>query len=40
MSASLLGLPAINAELKPISAYLQRAEELKNQEPVVAYWCL
>jgi len=34
-----LGLPAVSAGLKSIAPYLQRAEELVNSEPVVAYWC-
>ncbi|KAF9454126.1 DUF605-domain-containing protein [Macrolepiota fuliginosa MF-IS2] len=35
----LLGLPPISPDLKPILPFLQRAEELKKQDPVVAYWC-
>ncbi|KAJ3564582.1 hypothetical protein NP233_g8202 [Leucocoprinus birnbaumii] len=35
----LLGLPSISPELKPIVPFLQRAEELKKQEPIIAYWC-
>ena len=34
-----LGFPAVPAELKPITAFVQRADELKVSEPVVAYWC-
>ncbi|KAG1904696.1 Vta1 like-domain-containing protein [Suillus fuscotomentosus] len=34
-----LGLPPVSAGLKSIAPYLQRAEELVNQQPVVAYWC-
>jgi vacuolar protein sorting-associated protein VTA1 len=34
-----LGLPAVSAGLKSIAPYLQRAEELVDSEPVVAYWC-
>lgn len=34
-----LGFSAVPAELKPITAFVQRAEELKASEPVVAYWC-
>ncbi|KAG1864745.1 Vta1 like-domain-containing protein [Suillus subalutaceus] len=34
-----LGLPPISTGLKSIAPYLQRAEELVNQQPVVAYWC-
>ena len=33
-----LGLPPVPPELKPILGFLQRADELKSQEPVVAYW--
>ncbi|EGN93142.1 hypothetical protein SERLA73DRAFT_190014 [Serpula lacrymans var. lacrymans S7.3] len=36
---SALALPAIPAELKSISPYLQRADELVKKDPVVAYWC-
>ncbi|KAF9469869.1 Vta1 like-domain-containing protein [Collybia nuda] len=40
MSAQrLLGLPLITPELKSISPYLQRADELKSQDPIMAYWC-
>lgn len=39
MSSSLLGLPPVPPDLKSIAPYLQRAEELKNQDPVVSYWC-
>ncbi|KAF9056102.1 Vta1 like-domain-containing protein [Panaeolus papilionaceus] len=38
-STSLLGLPPIPAELKGIIPYLQRAQELKKQDPIVSYWC-
>jgi vacuolar protein sorting-associated protein VTA1 len=34
-----LGFSGLPVELKPISAYVQRADELKTSEPVVAYWC-
>lgn len=34
-----LGLPPVSIGLKSIAPYLQRAEELVNQQPVVAYWC-
>ncbi|KAF7311047.1 hypothetical protein HMN09_00648200 [Mycena chlorophos] len=30
---------AVPAPLKSISPYLQRADELRTQDPVVAYWC-
>jgi len=39
MSSSLLGLPPIPTELKPALPYLQRAEELKKQDPIISYWC-
>ncbi|KAJ7070874.1 Vta1 like-domain-containing protein [Mycena amicta] len=32
-------LPPTPVSLKPISPYLQRADELRAQEPVIAYWC-
>jgi vacuolar protein sorting-associated protein VTA1 len=35
----LLGLPPITSELKSTAPYLQRADELKSQDPVMAYWC-
>jgi vacuolar protein sorting-associated protein VTA1 len=35
----LLGLPLVPPELKQIAPYLQRADELKQQEPIMAYWC-
>ncbi len=34
-----LSLPSVPQELKPIASYLQRAEEVKAKDPVVAYWC-
>ncbi|PPQ82643.1 hypothetical protein CVT25_007572 [Psilocybe cyanescens] len=39
MSSSTLGLPPVPADLKPITPYLQRADELKSQDPIVSYWC-
>lgn len=39
MSTSILGLPPAPAELKAVIPYIQRAEELKNQDQVVSYWC-
>ncbi|KAF9567013.1 DUF605-domain-containing protein, partial [Agrocybe pediades] len=39
MSAPIFGLPAIPPDLKPIVPYLQRADELKTQDPVISYWC-
>ncbi|KAI0348357.1 DUF605-domain-containing protein [Trametopsis cervina] len=35
----LLNLPAIPAELKSVTPYLQRADEVKNTDPVISYWC-
>ena len=37
--AAPLGLPPIPGELKSVTPYLQRAEEIKPQDPVIAYWC-
>ncbi|KAJ7597495.1 Vta1 like-domain-containing protein [Mycena floridula] len=37
-SQKLLGLPSITPELKSISPYLQRADELRQKEPIIAYW--
>jgi vacuolar protein sorting-associated protein VTA1 len=34
-----LGLPETPLELKSILPYLQRAEEVRKTEPIVAYWC-
>ncbi|KAF8225117.1 DUF605-domain-containing protein [Tricholoma matsutake] len=34
-----LDLPLITPELKSIAPYLQRADELKSQDPIMAYWC-
>lgn len=35
----VLNLPPIPAELKSITPYLQRAEEVKPTDPVISYWC-
>lgn len=35
----LLGLPPMSSDLKSILPYLQRADELKQKDPVMAYWC-
>ncbi|KAI0686809.1 Vta1 like-domain-containing protein [Cytidiella melzeri] len=35
----ILDLPPIPAELKQITPYLQRAEEVKATDPIIAYWC-
>ncbi|KAG6910522.1 hypothetical protein DXG01_009941 [Tephrocybe rancida] len=32
-------LPPVSAGLKPIIPYLQRANELRTQDPVMTYWC-
>ncbi|KAJ6621192.1 Vta1 like-domain-containing protein, partial [Mycena sp. CBHHK59/15] len=32
-------LPPIPPALKSISPYLQRADELRTKEPIIAYWC-
>ncbi|KAJ7103362.1 Vta1 like-domain-containing protein [Mycena belliarum] len=34
-----MALPPTPAALKSISPYLQRADELRAKEPVIAYWC-
>lgn len=34
-----LNLPPVPAELKTITPYLQRAEEVKATDPIIAYWC-
>ncbi|KDQ63199.1 hypothetical protein JAAARDRAFT_29215 [Jaapia argillacea MUCL 33604] len=34
-----LGLPPIPPELKSISPYIQRAEELHTKDPIMSYWC-
>jgi vacuolar protein sorting-associated protein VTA1 len=39
MSPSILGLPPVSPELKSIVPYLQRADELQVQDPIMAYWC-
>ncbi|KAF8899040.1 Vta1 like-domain-containing protein [Infundibulicybe gibba] len=36
---ALLGLPPTPPDLKSIVPYLQRADELKKQDPVISYWC-
>ncbi|KAI5123598.1 hypothetical protein M0805_003415 [Coniferiporia weirii] len=32
-------LPQLPTSLKPIAPYIQRAEELRSKDPVIAYWC-
>lgn len=39
MATKLLNLPPIPQSLKSIIPYLQRADELKAKEPIIAYWC-
>ncbi|KAF8167615.1 Vta1 like-domain-containing protein [Crassisporium funariophilum] len=39
MPTSLANLPPVPPALKPITPYLQRAEELRKQDPVISYWC-
>ena len=39
MSTGPLGLPPVSPELKSISPFLQRADELRTKDPVMAYWC-
>ncbi|KAJ7170043.1 Vta1 like-domain-containing protein [Mycena filopes] len=34
-----MALPPIPAALKSVSPYLQRADELRAKEPIIAYWC-
>ncbi|KAF8640527.1 hypothetical protein AX17_000189 [Amanita inopinata Kibby_2008] len=38
-SSKPLGLPPITPELRVITPFLQRADEVKHQEPIIAYWC-
>lgn len=35
----LANLPPVSPSLKSIAPYLQRAEELRTQDPIIAYWC-
>jgi hypothetical protein len=39
MADLLAKLPPVPPSLKSITPYLQRAEELRIQDPVIAYWC-
>ena len=39
MAALLANLPPVPLPLKSIAPYLQRAEELKTQDPIISYWC-
>lgn len=32
-------LPALPPSLKSVSPYVQRAEELRAKDPIMAYWC-
>lgn len=36
---SYLSLPPIPPDLKPITPYIQRAHEIRAQDPVISYWC-
>ncbi|KAG6892231.1 hypothetical protein C0992_001386, partial [Termitomyces sp. T32_za158] len=38
-SQSMLGLPTVSPALKATVPFLQRANELQTQDPVMAYWC-
>jgi len=38
-SQSLLGLPPTTHELKSLVPFLQRAHEVREQQPIIAYWC-
>lgn len=35
----VLALPPTPPELKAITPYLQRADEISPKDPVIAYWC-
>ena len=39
MTDLLTNLPPVPPSLKSIASYLQRAEELRTQDPIIAYWC-
>ena len=39
MADLLANLPPVPPSLKSITPYLQRAEELRTQDPIIAYWC-
>jgi vacuolar protein sorting-associated protein VTA1 len=39
MADLLANLPPVPPSLKSIAPYLQRAEELRTQDPIIAYWC-
>ncbi|KAJ7631048.1 Vta1 like-domain-containing protein [Roridomyces roridus] len=34
-----MSLPPVPAPLKAVAPYLQRADELRQKEPIIAYWC-
>lgn len=38
-SQSYIGLPPVPSDLKPVTPFLQRAEEVKLQDPIISYWC-
>lgn len=35
----ILALPPVPPELKAVSPFLSRAEELAKQDPIISYWC-
>ncbi|KAI0068115.1 DUF605-domain-containing protein [Artomyces pyxidatus] len=37
--SSYIGLPPIPSDLKPLTSFLQRADEVKKQDPIISYWC-
>jgi len=37
--SSILALPPVPPELKAVSPFLSRAEELAKQDPIISYWC-
>ena len=39
MADLLANLPPVPPSLKSIAPYLQRSEELRTQDPIIAYWC-
>ncbi|THH09136.1 hypothetical protein EW146_g8781 [Bondarzewia mesenterica] len=36
---SYLGLPPVPPDFKALTPFLQRADEVKSQDPIIAYWC-
>jgi vacuolar protein sorting-associated protein VTA1 len=37
--SSIFTLPPVPPELKAVSPFLSRAEELAKQDPIISYWC-